>query len=430
MKIAIIGTGIAGNVVAHHLHPHHDIEIFEASGHVGGHAHTHNIRRGNGTYAVDTGFIVFNERTYPNFTALLKQLGVATQPTRMSFSVRDERSGLEYNGTNLNTLFAQRRNLLRPGFLGMIRDILRFNKEAPLLLNRDGEGLCANDLTLEEYLAGNRYGRAFIEQYIVPMGSAIWSANASEILRFPASFFIRFFHNHGMLSIDDRPQWRTIAGGSANYVKALTAPFRKRIHLRTPVLGIVRMPGCVMLKTQGTEAARFDAVFVACHSDDALKLLADPTPAEKDILGAIPYRENAAVLHTDPRLLPRRKLARAAWNYHLHDNAGGQVALTYDMNVLQALKSPEPFLVTLNRTADIEASKVIQRITYRHPLFTQAAVAVQKRQAEINGPLNTYFCGAYWRNGFHEDGVASALTALSHFHEYSSHAQRTLRRPG
>jgi uncharacterized protein len=430
MKIAIVGTGIAGNVVAHHLHPHHDIEIFEASGHVGGHAHTHNILRGGGTYAVDTGFIVFNERTYPNFTALLKQLGVATQATQMSFSVRDERSGLEYNGTNLNTLFAQRRNLLRPKFLAMIRDILRFNKQAPLVLAGSAENLSGHGPTLEQYLANNRYGRAFIEQYIVPMGSAIWSANASEILRFPASFFIRFFHNHGMLSIDERPQWKTITGGSANYVKALTAPFRKRIHLRTPVLGIVRMPGCVMLKTQGTEAARFDAVFVACHGDDALELLADPTPAEQDILGAIPYSENEAVLHTDTRLLPRNKLARAAWNYHLRDNTEGQVAVTYDMNVLQDLKSPEPFLVTLNRTGDIEAGKVIKRITYRHPLFTPQAVAAQKHQAEINGPLNTYFCGTYWRNGFHEDGVVSALSALSHFHEYSSNAQRTLRRAG
>ncbi len=421
MKIAIVGAGIAGNVAAWHLHREHDITVFEAGAHAGGHSHTHELEQAGRRYAVDTGFIVFNDWTYPNFIALLDELGVASQPSSMSFSVRDEASGLEYNGTTLNTLFAQRSNLLRPSFLGMLRDILRFNREAPALLEAPG-----GELPLGEVLARGGYGRAFIERYIVPMGAAIWSTDPASMQRFPARFFVRFLHNHGMLSVNARPQWRVIRGGSARYVEQLTAPFRDRIRLRTPVESVRRLPGSVIVKARGRDAERFDALFLACHSDQALRLLADPSPAERAVLSAIPYQENEAVLHTDTRLLPRKRRAWAAWNYHVLREPGERVALTYNMNILQGLDAPEPYLVTLNRGDQIDPAKVIKRITYHHPQFTPAGVAAQARQAELNGPLNTYYCGAWWRHGFHEDGVVSALAALDHLRQ--RHAQRPLYR--
>ena len=421
MKIAIVGTGIAGNVAAHRLHRRHDITLYEAASHVGGHTHTHTVEQAGRGYAVDTGFIVFNDRTYPNFIALLGELGVAAQESSMSFSVRNEASGLEYNGTTLNTLFAQRRNLLRPSFLGMIRDILRFNREAPALLAEPG-----GELPLGELLARGRYGRAFVEHYIVPMGAAIWSTDAASMLNFPARFFIRFLHHHGMLTVNDRPVWRTIRGGSARYVEKLVAPFRDRIRLDTPVEWVRRLPGAVIVKARGEEAARYDALFLACHSDQALGLLADPSDAERAVLGAIPYQRNEAVLHTDTRLLPKRRLAWAAWNYHVTPGRPGPVALTYNMNILQRLDAPTPFLVTLNRSDAIDPARVIQRIAYHHPLYTPASVAAQARHRELNGALGTYYCGAWWRNGFHEDGVVSALAAVSHFEQ--DHAQRPVYR--
>ncbi len=421
MKIAIVGAGIAGNVAAWHLHREHDITVFEAGAYAGGHSHTHELEQAGKRYAVDTGFIVFNDWTYPNFIRLLGELGVASQPSAMSFSVRDEASGLEYNGTSLNTLFAQRSNLLRPSFLGMLRDILRFNREAPALLEAPG-----GELPLGEVLARGGYGRAFVERYIVPMGAAIWSTDPASMQRFPARFFVRFLHNHGMLSVNQRPRWRVIRGGSARYVEQLTAPFRDRIRLRTPVESVRRLPGSVIVKARGRDAERFDALFLACHSDQALRLLADPSPAERAVLSAIPYQENEAVLHTDTRLLPRKRRAWAAWNYHVLREPGERVALTYNMNILQGLDAPEPYLVTLNRGDQIDPAKVIKRITYHHPQFTPAGVAAQARQAELNGPLNTYYCGAWWRHGFHEDGVVSALAALDHLRQ--RHAQRPLYR--
>jgi predicted NAD/FAD-binding protein len=419
MKIAIVGTGIAGNVAAHHLHREHDIAVYEAADHIGGHTHTHEVEQVGRRYAVDTGFIVFNERNYPNFVALLDELGVDTQESSMSFSVRDETSGLEYNGTTLNTLFAQRRNLVRPAFLGMVRDILRFNREARALLAQPG-----GELPLGELLALGRYGSAFVKHYIVPMGAAIWSTDPVAMFAFPARFFVRFLHNHGMLTVSNRPVWRTIRGGSARYVEKLVAPFRNRIRLRTPVEWIRRLPGGVIVKARGGEAVRYDAAFLSCHSDQALGLLADATPAEREVLGAIPYQRNEAVLHTDIRLLPRRRLAWAAWNYHVLPSRGGPVALTYNMNILQRIDAPTPLLVTLNRSDEIDPAHVIRRITYYHPLYTPASVAAQARQRELNGAHRTYYCGAWWRNGFHEDGVTSALAALEHFGQ--DHAQRAL----
>ena len=412
MRIAIIGSGIAGNVAAYRLCREHDITVFEAGSHAGGHTHTHEIEQAGRRYAVDTGFIVFNDWTYPNFVALLEELGVPWQDSSMSFSVRDEKSGLEYNGSTLDTLFAQRLNLVRPSFLGMVRDILRFNREAPALLERPG-----GEISLGDYLARSGYGRAFVERYIVPMGAAIWSTDPASMLRFPARFFVRFFSNHGMLSVDRRPVWRVIRGGSARYVERLVAPFRDRIRLDAPVEWLRRQPDAVIVKARKGAPERFDAVFVACHSDQALRLLADASAQERDVLAAIPYQENEAVLHTDTRLMPRRRRAWAAWNYHVTGAAGARVALTYNMNILQGLDAPEPFMVTLNRSDAVDPARVIRRLVYHHPLFTPAGVAAQSRQRELNGARRTYYCGAYWRNGFHEDGVVSALNALQHFAE-------------
>ena len=421
MKIAIIGSGIAGNVVARRLHRHHEVTVFEAAAHIGGHTHTHAVEIDGEHQQIDTGFIVFNDWTYPNFIGLLDELGVASQPSAMSFSVRNEGSGLEYNGTTLNTLFAQRRNFFKPSFYRLIRSILRFNREAPALLTGDGE------IALGDYLRQNRYPQVFIDNYLVPMGAAIWSTDPASMLAFPARFFVRFFHNHGMLSVDARPQWRAIRGGSARYVEKLTAAFRQRIRLNTPVEMVLRAPENVMVKARDAAPEAFDQVFFACHSDQALQLLGDATPLERELLGAMPYQRNEVVLHTDIALLPRARRAWAAWNYHVLPQAGAHVALTYNMNILQSLQSQHTFCVTLNHSAAIAPEKIIKRLVYEHPLFTPAAVAAQQRQHEINGVNRSYFCGAYWRYGFHEDGVVSALNALQHF-ETAEYAQRDLSR--
>lgn len=421
MRIAIVGSGIAGNVAAYRLHPGHEITVFEAGSHVGGHTHTHAVDLGGRSFQVDTGFIVFNDWTYPRFCSLLQELQVGSQASSMSFSVRNDDAGLEYNGTTLNTLFAQRRNLLRPSFLSMVRDILRFNREAPQILG-SGEG----EIPLGELLEKHRYGRTFTDHYIIPMGAAIWSTSPALMFRFPARFFVRFLMNHGMLSINARPVWRTITGGSARYVDKLTAPFRDRIRLNTPVEWIRRQPGSVFVKARGCEPQRFDAIFLACHSNQALAMLADPTPAEREVLGAIPYQRNEAVLHTDARLMPRRRLAWACWNYHSQQRHEGPLALTYNMNMLQNLDAPEQLLVTLNRSDAIDPSRVILKAEYEHPVFTPESVAAQARHRELNGHHGTYYCGAWWRNGFHEDGVVSAETALAHF--AADHAQRAVHR--
>jgi predicted NAD/FAD-binding protein len=422
VKIAIIGSGIAGNVAAYHLCREHEITVFEAGDHIGGHTHTHVIEQDDRQVAVDTGFIVFNDWTYPKFIALLTELGVESQLSEMSFSVKCDTTGLEYNGTTLNSLFAQRSNLVRPAFWRMIRDILRFNREAPMLLNED-----AAEITLGEHLHAQGFAKEFVRNYILPMGAAIWSASPTTMLNFPARYFVRFFHNHGMLSVDNRPTWRTIRGGSARYVEKLTAPFRDHIRLNAPVESVRRLPGHVMIKPQWGEAERFDRVFFACHSDQALRLLADATPLEREVLGAIPYQQNDVILHTDTSILPKRKLAWAAWNYHLGGEQQNRVAVTYNMNILQRLQTTTPLLVTLNMNEAIDPAKIIKTLSYDHPVYTPAGVAAQARQVEINGVDGAYFCGAYWRNGFHEDGVVSALNALDHFKE-REHAQRYLYR--
>ncbi len=422
MRIAIIGTGIAGNVAAYHLARNHEVTVYEANDYVGGHTHTHDIDWRGKRYAIDTGFIVFNHETYPHFLGLLRELGVAIQPSTMSFSVKCERTKLEYKGGSLNEVFAQRRNLLRPGFYQMLFDIVRFFKQSRELLQDWDE-----TLTLGDYLEKAHYSRAFIEQYIIPMGAAIWSTDPKRMLAFPACYFVRFFKNHGLLGVNDQLRWYTIKGGSKNYVEKLIAPFRDRIRLECPVAGVHRFPTHVQVVSTDGQTENFDQVFIATHSDQALRMLKDATPLEREILGAIPYQKNEVVLHTDQGILPNARSAWASWNYHILEGGENRVALTYNMNILQNLPATDQFLVTLNNTDTIDPDRTLKRMVYHHPVYTIEGVKAQQRQGEINGVNRTYFVGAYWRHGFHEDGVVSALQALDHFQE-RTHAQLPLRR--
>ena len=410
MKIAVIGTGIAGNVAAWHLCKDHDITVYEAGSHVGGHTHTHDIVRNGRHYAIDTGFIVFNDWTYPNFIALLDKLGVESEPTPMGFSSRCETSGIEYNGSSLNHLFSQRRNIFRPRFYGMIKDILRFNRESLELIDRDDA-----TLSLGRYLKDNRYGRLFIDNYIIPMGAAIWSTDPQQMLAFPACSFVRFFANHGLLNIKNRPQWRVIKGGSREYVKRLTAPFKRRIRLNQPITSVKRLPTHVEVTTTSGETEHFDGLFIATHSNQALRMLADPSELERGVLGAIPYQANDVVLHTDTSLLPKRQRTWAAWNYLRRKESDRRVSVTYNMNMLQGLQATDTFCVTLNDTHNIDPDMTIRQMQYDHPVFTSAGIAAQQHHREINGQRRTWYCGAYWRFGFHEDGVVSALNAVKPF---------------
>jgi predicted NAD/FAD-binding protein len=426
MKVAIVGAGIAGNTAAYRLRTEHEVTVFEAADYVGGHTHTVDVEHAGERYAVDTGFIVFNDWTYPNFVALLAELGVATQPTSMSFSVSCERTGLEYNGTSLAALFADRRNLLRPRFYRLLADIVRFGRDAQAFLASGDDAV-----TLAEFLAARGYSRELVESYVVPMTAAIWSAAPSSVSTMPARFLFRFFANHGMLSIDDRPQWRTVCGGSARYVERLVAGHEAHIRTRCAVTAITRRPQGVVVRTRAAEPELFDAVFLACHSDQALALLTDASTLEREVLGAIRYRGNDAVLHTDERLLPRCRRAWASWNYRARAGADRAPPLvTYHMNTLQRLTAPVELCVTLNDGGRVAPERVLGRYRYDHPVFDAAAVAAQARHAEIDGVRGTYFCGAYWRNGFHEDGVVSALAAVERFNARVRHAELDLRRAG
>ena len=419
MKIAVIGTGIAGNVAAYKLRREHELTVFEAGTYVGGHSNTVDVYEGGKKHAIDTGFIVFNDRTYPNFIKLLSEIGQESQPSEMSFSVRSEQ--LEYNGRSLDALFAQRSNLLRPSFHKMVADILRFNKEAAGIADNVG------DLTLAEYFDGRGYGRGFLDNYLVPMTAAIWSAEPQRVLDMPAEFLFRFFRNHGLLQIKDRPVWRTIKGGSREYVRKLVAGHRDRIRLNTPVYEVTRRADGVQIRSAGSEAEIFDAVFFACHSDQALDLLAEPTQTEAEVLGAMAYQANEAILHTDERLMPRRRKAWAAWNYHVPTDADRQVAVTYNMNILQRLRAAHQYCVTLNNASAIRTDRIIKRIWYGHPMVSRESVRAQARHKEVNSD-RLFFCGAYWRNGFHEDGVVSALNAVQHFEEWRQNEELHLRR--
>ena len=414
MRIAIIGSGIAGLTCAHLLSRGHEITVFEAADWIGGHTHTVDVQWQGQHYAVDTGFIVFNDWTYPNFIRLLDHLGVASRPTEMSFSVHDPQTGLEYNGHDLDSLFAQRRNLLSPGFWGMLRDILRFNRQ--VLADLDSGRIDAAT-TLGDYLRAQRYGQRFIDHYVVPMGSAIWSMSRADMLGFPLQFFVRFCRNHGLLSVSNRPQWRVIEGGSRGYIEPLCRRFVGRIRLNCAVTRVSRDDGGVTLAC-ATGPERFDSVVFACHSDQALALLDTPSRAEREVLGALRYASNEVVLHTDTRLLPQRRKAWASWNYRLGGTQQAPAALTYDMNILQGIDAPVTFCVSLNQTAQIDPAQILARFDYAHPQYSLAAVAAQARHAELQGQQHSFYCGAYWANGFHEDGVTSALRVAEHFGEH------------
>ena len=409
MNIAIIGAGISGMVTAYLLCEEHEVTVFEANDYIGGHTHTVDVEVEGGSYAVDTGFIVFNETTYPDFVKLLKRLDVPWQPSTMSFSFKDERTGLEYSPSSLGTFFAQRRNLLRPSFYGLIRDIFRFRRESQKLLDVEDW-----NTTLGDYLSKEGYSRRFVDEFIIPMGAAIWSADPASFRQTPARFFAQFFHNHAFLHIK-QPQWLTIRGGSRSYIDPLTAPYRDRIRLSCPVRQVLRFDDRVSVTMGDGTTADYDAIVLATHSDQALGMLADPSEAEREILGALPYQENETVLHTDTALLPRLRRVWSAWNYIVPREAQARVAVTYDMNILQGIKAPVEFCVTLNRSQAADPEKVLRRFVYHHPAYTPEAVRAQKRRDEINGVNRTYFCGAYWRYGFHEDGVKSALAVCNHF---------------
>jgi uncharacterized protein len=409
-KIAIIGTGISGLVTAYLLAPENDIHIYEANDYIGGHTNTVPVTIKDHTYKIDTGFIVFNDRNYPNFTKLLTQNNITSQPTPMSFSVSCETTGLEYNGTSLNGLFAQRINLLRTSFYKMVLNIYRFNKDAKIFLNKNNEF----DLSFSEFLERGKYGSDVRDFYIYPMASAIWSEGLDKISDAPFHFFAKFFENHGMLNINDRPQWRVIQGGSQEYVKKLTASFRNRIRLKCPVKKIRRDKNNVKIESSDKEET-FDYVILATHSDQALSLLSNPTNEEKDILGNIHYQKNEVLLHLDSSILPKNKRAWACWNYHKTKTGVGHSCVTYNMNMLQGIDSKESFCVSLNHKNKIDPAKIIKSINYDHPIISRKAINAQSRHHEINGINRTFYCGAYWGNGFHEDGVNSALTVTKQF---------------
>jgi predicted NAD/FAD-binding protein len=402
MRIAVVGAGVSGLVAAHLLAPEHEVHVFEAQAYAGGHTNTVRVDTPDETHWVDTGFIVFNDRNYPRFERLLGRLGVAGQPSDMSFAVSDTRGDFEYASTSPNGLFAKRAHLATPWFHRMLADLVRFQREARGLLASGGEGP-----SLGHFLEERRYSRAFVDRLIVPQAAAVWSADPRQMWSFPARFLIEFFDNHGMLGLRDRPKWRTIAGGSHRYVQALVDSWNARLWLSSPVESVARFDDHVEVTPRGRPAERFDHVVMATHSDQALKVLADPSDREHDLLGAIPYQPNEAVLHTDARILPRRRRAWASWNYHLLEEPTGKPTVTYHMNRLQSLRAEREFCVTLNRSEAVDPGKVIRTIPYAHPVFTAEGQAAQARHVEISGQNRTHYCGAYWGWGFHEDGVAS-----------------------
>jgi uncharacterized protein len=425
VKVAVIGSGIAGNTLAWRLDRHHKVTVFEAGDYLGGHTHTHEVGIEGQQIKVDSGFIVFNDKTYPHFIAMLSELGIAKQKTTMSFSVHCERTGLEYAGSNLNTLFAQRRNLFSRQFYRLLGDILRFNREAVSLLDLEDR-----TITLGEYLRDERYSEVFQRHYILPMGAAIWSQDVEQMLDFPAAFFIRFFSNHGLLSINNRPQWYVVDGGSGRYVDRIYRTFSGQVRLKTPVQEVVRHDDRVeLISRRGREA--FDAVFFACHADQALSLLQQPTSAERETLKALPYQGNNVILHRGSSLLPDCRRAWSSWNYRLPDRASNTATVTYHMNRLQSLPVSTDICVTLNGDSRVPSSEILAEMSYQHPIFTLDGLKAQLNHTRLNGQQRSFYCGAYWRNGFHEDGVVSALTAIDDFNQWCrNHENQSLRRAG
>lgn len=411
MNIAIIGSGIAGLTCAWRLAGQHQVTLFEAASTPGGHTATVDIATPQGTWAIDTGFIVYNDRTYPRFMELLSELGLSGQKTQMSFSVHNPQSRLEYNGHSLSSLFAQRRNLVKPAFWGLLTEIVRFNRQAKQAL----AGAFDPGATLQTFLERHRFSPFFARHYILPMGAAIWSSSLQEMRRFPLALFLRFFENHGLLDIRQRPQWYVVPGGSREYVRALLAQRgdRLRLRLNAPVQNVIRRQEGVTLQLASGEQ-HFDQAIFACHSAQALAMLADPTSAEREILGDIGWQQNEVVLHSDPRWLPTRKRAWASWNYRLSEQDQASACVTYNMNILQGLPADAPlFCVTLNPPTPVDPRFVWKRMVYEHPLFNPQSWSAQMRREEINGRQRSWFCGAYWYNGFHEDGVRSALDVVN-----------------
>jgi predicted NAD/FAD-binding protein len=414
MKIAVIGSGIAGLTCAYYLSREHEVSVFEKRDRIGGHTCTNDVKINNTMYAVDTGFIVFNDKTYPRFKRLLRELKVAWRDTEMSFSVTDPKSGLEYNGNNLNTLFAQRRNLFSRKFYQLISGILTFNKAAKKAYAQDIETL--DKVTLGEFLKEHDIPQVVSDYYLLPMVSAIWSSTLADAEAFPLGFFLRFFNNHGLLNVSDRPQWHTLIGGSKAYIPMLTEPYAERIHLGSEITSVTREHDQVTLTFADGKQQFFDEVVFACHSDQALQLLGDATDDEKNVLGNIPYQPNEVVLHTDTSLLPKKKRAWASWNYLLRTDEGADQqpsSVTYNMNILQGINCEETLCVTLNNTAMIDPEKILKTMTFDHPQYSVASMAARNQRNRICGQKNTHFCGAYWYNGFHEDGVRSALDVVS-----------------
>jgi len=403
VKIAIIGSGVSGLACAHLLHPRHDVTVFESDGRAGGHANTVTVTLGSREHRVDTGFIVYNERNYPLFTRLLGQLDVDSRPSDMSFSVSDEDAGMEWSGSSLAAVFAQPANLARPSFLRMLADVARFNHRARALTAAPP----ALDITLGDFLADGGYSSRFVDWYLVPLAASIWSADPASITDFPIAALVRFFDNHGLLGLRNQPQWRTVVGGSASYVASITQPLGRRLRLAAPVSKLVRRADGVEVASASDDITKFDHVIVATHSDQALRLLSDPTRVERDVLGAIGYRPNVATLHTDARLLPRTPRARASWNWH-RLSGSTEPTLTYDLGRLQGIDAPVPVCLTLNRPGAVDPRSVIETIVYSHPVFDAAALRAQLRHGEISGRDRISYCGAYWGFGFHEDGIVSA----------------------
>lgn len=412
MKIAVIGSGISGLTSAYLLSQKHQVTIYEADDRLGGHTATKEVVYDDKTYHIDTGFIVFNDWTYPNFKKLLHKLDVPYQPTAMGFSVTNELSGLEYSGAGLDGLFVQRKNLFSVRHWRMITDILRFNKES---IQDLAAGHLREGMLLGDYLRERSYSPGFIDDYLVPMGAAIWSASTKAMLAFPLEFFVRFFKNHGLLSVKNRPQWHVIKGGSKQYIEPLMASFESQVKLNTPVKSIKRDSTHVQIVTHSGEKSAYDQVVIAAHSDQALSLLDQASPEESRVLGAIKYQPNEVVLHTDEKHLPERRKAWSSWNYRIRQADQPESVLTYNMNILQGITAPVQFCVTLNDTARINPDKILGRYDYAHPVFSLEAIEAQKQWASINGVNRTWFCGAYWGNGFHEDGVNSALAVAEKF---------------
>lgn len=416
-NIAIIGSGISGLTSAYLLSQKHKVTVFEKNDYIGGHTATVDIDYHQTSYQLDTGFIVFNDKTYPNFLKLLAQIGVEKQPTEMSFSVQNCQTGLEYNGHNLDTLFAQRRNIFRPNFWRLITEIVRFNKVCKQAF---ADNDFSENLTLGDFLNQQGFSDFFAEHYILPMGAAIWSSSLSQMQAFQFQFFVRFFHHHGLLNITDRPQWYVIPNGSRSYIQPLIKRFEQNIKLNSDIEKVTRENNKVQLYFKAGDAnvptiEEFDEVVFACHSDQALALLADATAQEQAILSAMPYSLNDVVLHTDISLLPKRKKAWASWNYQLSDDRERPASVTYNMNILQGLTDAPTFCVTLNQNEQIAKDKILRKFQYAHPVFSLASFAAQQRRAEICGQQHTHFTGAYWYNGFHEDGVRSAVDVGKRF---------------